>query len=79
MHFKEESGLSWAEMNRRLGTEPHTIRRWRDKGVRPSTRHIIALLNLADSLGLGHLFTELGSAPERGFCPGSGTSGQSGV
>ena len=58
MHFKEESGLSWAEMNRRLGTEPHTIRRWRDEGVRPSERHIIALLNLAGSLGLGHLFTD---------------------
>ena len=58
VRFKEESGLTWAELNRRLGTDPHTIRRWRDEGVRPSTRHMIALLDLADSLGLGHLFTD---------------------
>ena len=58
VRFKEESGLTWAELNRRLGTQPFTMRRWRDEGVRPSTRHMIALLNLADSLGLGHLFTE---------------------
>ena len=63
--FKEESDLPWAELNRRLGTDPHTVRRWithaghrRDEGVRPSVRHFAALLNLAGSLGLGHLFTE---------------------
>ena len=56
--LKEESGLSWAEMNRRLGTDPHTIRRRRDEGVRPSVRHFAALLNLANDLGLGHRFTE---------------------
>ena len=56
--FKEESGLSWAEIARRLGTDPHTIRRWRDEEVRPSVRHFAALLNLANDLGLGHLFTE---------------------
>ena len=55
--FKEESGLPWAELKRRLDTDPETIRRWRDKGVRPSTRHYAALLVVADSLGLGHLFT----------------------
>ena len=58
VRFKEESGLSWAELNRRLGTDPETVRRWRDKGVRPSTRHMMALLVLADSMGLGHLFTD---------------------
>ena len=58
VRFKEESDLPWAELNRCPGTDPHTIRRWRDEGVRPSTRHMIALLNLADSLGLGHLFTD---------------------
>ena len=56
--FQRESGLSWAELNRRLGTHPYTVRRWRDKGVRPSTRHMMALLDLADDLGLGHLFRE---------------------
>ena len=58
VRFKEESGLPWAEMNRRLGTDPHTIRRWRKEGVRPSVRHFAGLLNLANDLGLAHLFTE---------------------
>ena len=58
VRFKEESGLPWAEFNRRLDTHPETMRRWRDKGVRPSTRHYAALLKVAESLGLGHIFTE---------------------
>ena len=58
VRFKVESGLSWAELKRRLDTDPETIRRWRDKGVQPSTRHMMALLVLADSMGLGHLFTD---------------------
>ena len=56
--FREESGLSWAEMARRIGTYPLTIRRWRDDGVGPTLRHQMALLALADSLGLGHIFTD---------------------
>ena len=34
--FKEESGLSWAELARRLGTSTLNLRRWKDKGVRPN-------------------------------------------
>ena len=30
--LKEESGLPWAEIARRLGTYPYTVRRWRKKG-----------------------------------------------
>ena len=56
--FKEESGLSWAEIARRLRTYPLTIRRWRFNGVRPNLAHQVALLELADSLGLGHIFTD---------------------
>ena len=56
--FKEESGLTWAETARRLGTYPYTVRRWWKKGMRPSAQHMIALLMLANSLGLGHLFTD---------------------
>ena len=56
--FGEASGLSWAEMARRIETYPLTIRRWRDDGVRPSPRHQMALLALADSMGLGHIFTD---------------------
>ena len=58
VRFKEESNLPWAEINRRLGTHPETVRRWRDKDVRPSTRHMLALRKVADSLGLGHLFDD---------------------
>ena len=57
VRFQEESGLTWAELNRRLGTDPETMRRWRDKGVRPSGKHLLALLALAGSLDLGHIFT----------------------
>ena len=58
VRFKEESGLSWAEINRRLGTHPETVRRWRDKDVRPSTQHMLALQRMADSLGLGDIFRD---------------------
>ena len=58
VRFKEESGLPWAELNRRLDTDPETVRRWRDKGVWPSVQHYVALLKVADSLGLGHLFAD---------------------
>ena len=56
--FKEESGLSWSEIARCLGTYRHTVWRWTEGGVRPNAQHMVALLNLADSLGLGHLFTD---------------------
>ena len=56
--FQRESELSWAEIGRRLGVDRETIRRWRDKGVLPSTRNYLALLALADSFGLGHLFRD---------------------
>ncbi len=55
--FKEESGLSWAEIARRIGTYTHTLWRWRNLGVRPSAEHMMALLELADEQGLVHLFT----------------------
>ena len=63
--FKEESGLSWAEIARRLGAHPVTVRRWRFRGVRPSVVHQTALLDLADSLGLGRLFDGGAGTSER--------------
>lgn len=30
--LKEESGLSWSEVARRLGVDPLTVRRWRKYG-----------------------------------------------
>ena len=56
--FKEESGLPWAEIARLLGTYPHTVWRWKEGQGRPNARHLMALLDLADDLGLGHLFTD---------------------
>lgn len=56
--FKEASELSWAELHRRLGVDPETPRRWRDKGVSPTGEHLMAPLALADSFGLGHLFRD---------------------
>ena len=57
VRFKEESDLPWAEIARRLGTYPHTVKRWWKEGMRPHFRHQMALLGLADDLGLAHLLT----------------------
>ena len=37
--LQKESGLSWAEIARRLGTYHHTVGRWTTAGVRPSAAH----------------------------------------
>ena len=74
VRFKEESDLPWAEIARRLGTYPHTVKRWWKEGVRPHFRHQMALLDLADDLGLGHLFTDWSVRRETG----NGTPGSAG-
>ena len=74
VRFKEESDLPWAEIARRLGTYPHTVKRWWKEGVRPHFRHQMALLDLADDLGLGHLFTDWSIRRETG----NGTPGSAG-
>ena len=66
--FKDGSGLSWAELARRLGTYPDTVRRWRS-GVHPNARHLMALLDLADSFGLRDLFTGQGAVCGNGQIP----------
>ena len=58
-----ESGLPRAEFARRLGTTPYTIWRWLDDGAIPHFRHQMALLELAEDLGLAHLLTDW-SLPE---------------
>ncbi len=57
MWFKHASGLSWVEIARRLRVDPVTVRRWWHRGVRPNYRNLKTLQDLADDLGLGHLFT----------------------
>ena len=58
-----ESGLPRAEFARRLGTTPYTIWRWLEDGAIPHFRHQMALLELAEDLGLAHLLTDW-SLPE---------------
>lgn len=54
--FKEASGLTWAELARRVGTNTLTVRRWR-AGAHPNSQHLLALMDLAGRLGLGHILT----------------------
>ncbi len=56
--FKEESGLTWIEIARRLGLQVYTMRRWRRGLSWPTTKAGQALLNLARDLDCGHLFEE---------------------
>ena len=62
--FKEASGLSWAEIARRLGTTPKTVRRWYQGKGRPNAHYLLALQDLAKGLGLGHMLE--GKAYRRG-------------
>ena len=55
---QEESGLSWSEIARRLETYRHTVWRWAEGRTRPNHQHRKALVELADSLGLGHLLAD---------------------
>ena len=56
--LQRESGLPWSEIARRLGTYRHTVWRWASGKARPNYQHRKALVELADGMGLGHLFTE---------------------
>ena len=56
--FQEESGLSWSEIARRLETYRNIVWRWKEGLARPNKQHRGALLDLADSMALGHLFTD---------------------
>ena len=52
--FQGASGLTWAEIARRLHTRVVNLWRWR-QGVLPNIHHLLALQNLADGMGLGRL------------------------
>ena len=58
VRFQRESGLSWSEIARRIGTYRNTVWRWASGRARPNYQHRKALMELADDLGLGHLFDE---------------------
>ena len=56
--FQRESRLSWSEIARRIGTYRHTVFRWANGSSRPNMEHMMALLALAEDLGLAHIFTD---------------------
>ena len=56
--FQRESGLSGSEIARRIGTYRHTVGRWAEGRGHPNMAHMMALLDLAEGLGLAHIFTE---------------------
>lgn len=58
MRFQVESSLSWSEIARCIGTYRHTVWRWKQGRGRPNAEHMMALLDLAESLGLRHIFTD---------------------
>ena len=49
--FKEETGLTWNALARRLGVNPYRLREWR-KGTIPDSTNLFILLTLAERLGL---------------------------
>lgn len=56
--FKKESGLSWSEIARRLGSFRPTVSRWKEGRTRPNYQHRKALLELAEGVGLAHIFID---------------------
>ncbi len=62
--LKDASGLTWSELARRLGTNPLTLRRWR-QGARPNALHLFALLEVAVSFDLPDLLSA-GAVPTHG-------------
>ena len=61
--FKEAAGLPWAEIARLLGTSVLNLWRWRKRGVQPNMHHLLALQELADGMGLGHLLPTARARP----------------
>ena len=55
--FQQQSGLSWSEIARRLGTYRNTVWRWKEGLSRPNYWYWRALLELAEDLGLAHILT----------------------
>ena len=49
--FKEETGLTWNALARRLGVNPYRLREWR-RGTVPDSTNLFILLTLAERLGL---------------------------
>ena len=57
--FQEESGLSWSEIARRLGTYPHTVWLWKEGKSRPNPQHQKALVQLAESMSRSAIYKRM--------------------
>ena len=67
--FKEETGLTWNALARRLGVNPYRLREWR-RGTVPDSTNLFILLTLAERLGLrGILMCPERDMPEVGEKP----------
>ena len=70
--LKDAAGLSWRGLARRLGVDARLLRRWRT-GTRPDAGHLLALLQVADELGLlRHLLPQAGSGEPSGNATSAG-------
>ena len=58
--FQAESQMSWSEIARRLETYRNIVWRWKEGLARPNKQHRRDLLELAESMALGHLLTDTG-------------------
>ena len=56
--FKEESGLSWAKIARRLDVHHETLRRWRKGSRSPQHAEHDGAGGPGETPGLAHLFTD---------------------
>ena len=68
--------MPWAEIARRLGAGPKTVRRRHKHGVRPNAHYLLALQDLAEGYGLGLLFTVRAMTYQAAESEGRGESGQ---
>ena len=53
VRFKEASGLPWGEIARLISATELALWRWRN-GAHPNWTHLLALLDLAEGMGLAH-------------------------
>ena len=63
--FEQEFVLSWAEIARRIGTYPRTLRRWSNVGILPNGEHLTALLEPSDQPDLCRRFTRCSGGMNR--------------
>ena len=76
VRFRVVSRMRWAEIARRLGAGPKTVRRWHKHGVQPNAHYLLAPRDLAKGRGLGYLFTVRATPHQTAESEGREDSGQ---